>query len=136
MKLLQKRVAGSLSAVAVGAMLAAFAHTASAQASLGRNPLKQPLSIPSDDAQTYFDFPIQRLKSAVPALRGIRYDPSQEQLPRILSRVANKIADVLPRLPDLISREDVFHFQSASDAPGPDRMGAGQPWSRQFKYLL
>jgi len=90
----------------------------------------------SEPATSYFGLPIDRLKIAVPALNGIRYESGQKQLPVILASVAKRIAEVLPRLPDLISREDVFHFQSVWDVSGPGGMSSGQPWSREFKYLL
>jgi hypothetical protein len=88
------------------------------------------------DAETYLSFPIQRLKAAVPGLGGIKYDDRQEQLPIILNRVAQHIAEVLPRLPDLISREDIYHFQSMSDADAAGSLAATQPWTRQYKYLI
>jgi predicted esterase len=105
------------------------------------------------ETSSYFELPIQRLKGAVPALKGIKYDPSQEQLSSILDHVATTIADLLPRLPDLISREDVYHFQGLSDqrdralvsqgvfegpptGPVPGGSSASQPWSQQFRFLL
>jgi hypothetical protein len=42
---------------------------------------------------------------------GIRYESNQERLPLILANAASVIGQVLPKLPDLISREDVLHFQ-------------------------
>ncbi len=102
---------------------------------------------------SYFDFPIQKLRHAVPELDGIEYDPSQEQLPSILDHVAKTIADLLPRLPDLISREEVYHFQGppdrsdasllaggvfegSTDTAAASRLSAGQPWSQVFRFLL
>jgi hypothetical protein len=75
------------------------------------------------------------LKSSVPALKGIRYDASQQQLQPVLDGLAAKIASVLPRLPDLISREEVFNFQS-SEHPAAGGLAAMEPTSRQFKYLI
>jgi predicted esterase len=115
--------------------------------------LNRQLTAAPGEATSYFQLPIQKLKGAVPALKGIRYDPSQEQLPWILDHVAKTIADLLPRLPDLISREDVHHFQESPDHADmsvfsqgvfqgiPDRTAAGglsaaQPWSQEFKFLL
>ena len=57
-------------------------------------------------------------------------------MPVILGRVAQHIADVLPRLPDLISREDVYHFQSTADGDAGGGLAATQPWGRQYRYLL
>lgn len=100
---------------------------------LTANPSTKPAA---REAEPYLKLPIQRLKAVVPGLGGIKYDDSQEQLPLILNRVAKQIANELPRLPDLISREDVFHFQSAADGDAMGSLAAIQPWSRQFKYLL
>jgi poly(3-hydroxybutyrate) depolymerase len=86
-------------------------------------------------ASTFPELPVQKLKEAVPDLKGLNYDASQNRLPVILAGVAQTIANVLPRLPDLASREQIYHFQSTLDvagAGGPAR----QPWSREFKYLL
>ena len=88
------------------------------------------------DATSYLELPIGRLKDAVPALKGIRYEPDQTQLASILASVAKTIADVLPRLPDLVSREEVVHFQGSWDSTAPGGLAAAQPFSRQFKYLL
>ena len=76
---------------------------------------------------TYFDLPEPRLKKVVSELKGLQFEASQDQLPAILASVAKTIADLLPRLPDLVSREEIYHSQ---DAHNP------QPWSREFKYLV
>jgi hypothetical protein len=90
-----------------------------------------------NDRTTYLEFPIDRLKSAVPALNGIKFIADQDQLPVILAGVAKNIAEVLPRLPDLISREDVYNFQGAWDPSSQaGRLAAGEPSSREFKYLI
>jgi hypothetical protein len=58
-------------------------------------------------------------------------------LPAILAGVAKNIAGVLPRLPDLISREDVYNFQGAWDPSSQaGLLAAGEPSSREFKYLI
>jgi hypothetical protein len=132
-------MANLLTVVAIAALVAATSPLASAQAEL--SPSSGPHGSAStvlgaQEATTYLNFPIQRLKAVVPALGGIKYDDRQEQLPVILNRVAKHIADVLPRLPDLISREDVYHFQSTADADAPGGLAATQPWGRQYRYLL
>jgi hypothetical protein len=85
---------------------------------------------------TYFELPIRSLKQAVPTLRGIRYDASQDQLPFILNQVAKAIDGVLPRLPNLISREEVFHPQGAPEPVSAGGMAPEQPWSNEFNYLV
>ncbi len=139
MKVPQGRVSNWLTVAAIAALVAG-ASLAFAQAELG--PLASPhgagpsIALGPGDAETYLHFPIQRLKSVVPALGGIKYDANQEQLPMILKRVAQHIAQVLPQLPDLISREDVYHFQSNADLGAPGGLAASQPWGRRYKYLL
>jgi len=134
---------GILPAIAVAALawgcappVGAQATAAGAQAEYAPDKLDLAHSPASSEATIYFEFPIQRLKGAVPALRGIKYDPSQEHLPAILASVAKKIADLLPRLPDLISREQVFHFQGSWEPNAPGGLAAAQPWTREFKYLI
>jgi hypothetical protein len=140
MKALQTRAVNSLALGVIAALAAGPSQMASAQVEL--NPSSSPhgttssTKLGAQEATTYFEFPIQKLKAVVPALSGIKYDDSQEQLPVILNHVAKQIADVLPRLPDLISREDVYHFQSAGDSDAAAGLAATQPWSRQYKYLL
>jgi hypothetical protein len=136
MRLERKRVKSLLSAVAMVALSAATARQIAAQVGQTNNPLKQPLSTASGETQIYFEFPIQKLKGAVPALKGIQYEDSQAQLPAILSGVAKKIADVLPRLPNLVSRESIYGFQAPSDAPTTSGPSGSEPWSREFKYLI
>lgn len=139
MRVPQGRMVNLLTVAAIGGLLAGTAQLASAQAELGPSSSPHGTASPvlgAQEATTYLNFPIQRLKAVVPALGGIKYDESQEQLPIILDRVARHIADVLPRLPDLISREDVYHFQSRADADAPGGLAAAQPWGRKYNYLL
>ena len=139
MRVPQGRMVNSLTVVAIAVLVAGTSQLASAQAELG--PSSSPFgsastSLGAQEATAYLNLPIRRLKAVVPALGGIKYDDRQEQLPVILNRVAKHIADVLPRLPDLISREDVYHFQSMADADVPGGLAATQPWGRQYRYLL
>jgi hypothetical protein len=137
MKVLQASAVSSVAAIVVLAV--GLARPVAAQTEL--SPSAAPRGANSttrlgvEEAETYLRFPIQRLKAKVPALSGIKYDESQQQLPSILKAVAQHIADVLPRLPDLISREDVFHFQGGGDA-GAGGIAGSQPWGRQYKFLL
>jgi VWFA-related protein len=89
---------------------------------------------------TYLDDPLQSLKMAVPTLDGLKYDASQEQLPAILTRLGQAIDNALPRLPDLVSREDVFHGPL-----GPAEIPTGMVFSglsaevkpyQKYKYLI
>jgi hypothetical protein len=91
---------------------------------------------PNEEAKTYIDLSIQSLEALVPELKGIKYESNQERLPLILANAARVIGQVLPKLPDLASREDVFHFQGKWDPSSPGHIAAAQPWSRTFSYLL
>ena len=140
MRSAQNHIVKWLMVTMMAALPAGMCPRALAQADLtttmGRYADDPSTKLGAQEAETYLKFPIQRLKAVVPGLGGIKYDDSQEQLPLILNRVAKQIANVLPRLPDLISREDVYHFQSMADADAVGSLAATQPWGRQFKYLL
>lgn len=123
-------------AIAFFSAAAAIAPQVHAQIGTANNPFKQPLQSPSPESSGYFDLPIQRLKKSVPGLGGIRFDPRQDDLPGILAGVDRKIAEELPRLPDLISREEVFTFQGSSNTDGPGGVASNEPSNREFKYLI
>ena len=116
--------------VCLGASIA-MALPVAAQIGTGNNPFKQPVTTTAEEATSYFGLPVQKLKSYVPGIRGIRADESQNELPMILTGVDRRISEAMPRLPDLISNEQVFHFQSAPGGPA-----SVQPYSREFKYLI
>jgi hypothetical protein len=100
----------------------------------GPTPSRFLIKAPKEAA--YPELPIRTLKRAVPSLRGIRYDANQEQLADILSRVARTIDKALPRLPDLISHEEVYHPQGTPEPVSAGGMAPEQPWSSRFNYLL
>jgi len=100
------------------------------------NPFEKPLAIGPQEATSYFDLPVDRLRAVVPGLRGVAGDANQSELPTILAGLSRRIAETLPKLPDLISREQVFHFQSGGDADPRGGLAATQPYSREFKYLI
>jgi VWFA-related protein len=87
----------------------------------------------------FLDAPLQSLKTAVPTLDGLNYDARQDQLPAILARLAETIDDVLPRLPDLVSREEVVHGAKAPLHPISTVLGnlsiEGKS-SEEYKYLI
>jgi hypothetical protein len=99
-------------------------------------PYSPTLRPTSGQTTTYFAFPFQKLKEAVPALKGLKYDDSQERLPSILAGVAQTIANVLPRLPNLVSKEDISGFQAPRDPSAAGGLPNAQPWSREFRYLI
>jgi hypothetical protein len=122
----------------LAAGLAGTASIAAQQASQMRQ-VPPPMQTPDDQfggATIYLDFPLPKLRELVPQLKGLDYDAAQAELPSILKGVANRIAEVMTRLPDLASREDVYHFQSPRDGAAGGGIASMQPWSRQFRYLL
>lgn len=123
----------------VVALTLAAARPAAAQGRPGRLeqiPYSQTLQPLSGSTTYYFEFPAQKLRDAVPELKGLKFDASQERLQAILAGVAQTIAHVLPRLPDLVSREDISGFQAPRDASAAGGPANAQPWSREFRYLI
>ena len=88
----------------------------------------------STRAIAYPDLPLATLKVVVPALNGLKYDPRQDRLPFILANMAAMIAEVMHKLPNLISREDIYHPQGTLDFG--HGLAKGEPWNQQFKYLI
>jgi len=118
-----------MAALAIGAVRLAPAQDA-------LRPIREaqgPQSL-SQNASAYFEMPVAKLKGAVPELRGLRFDAGQERLLPVLAGVAKTIEAVLPRLPDLASREDVYHFSAPDSAFSG--LASAEPWSRQFRYLI
>lgn len=95
---------------------------------------------------------VEDLRKAIPALKGLEPATSQQQLSSILYQMAQTIGNLLPRLPDLISREDIYR---AERRPGPNppeqilsltRPGTGPldlttiteqaPRGQEFRYLI
>jgi hypothetical protein len=74
------------------------------------------------------------LKQTVPGLNGLKDDHDQNSLPEI--HLSDAIGSMLPRLPNLISRENIIHFQGARDSLAPNNPAASQLWTREFRYLL
>ena len=72
----------------------------------------------------------------VPVLKGLKYDASQEQLNSILAQVAKTIANVLPRLPDLVLRGNISGFQAPGSLLTAGVLANSPPWNRQFRYVI
>jgi hypothetical protein len=62
-------------------------------------------------AKTYADLPLSEIKSAVPALKGIHPKPGQEELNPTLYEAAKVLVSLLPRVPNLISDEELASAQ-------------------------
>jgi hypothetical protein len=105
MKIFGKVVALPPTSVSIGTLILVAAQTISGQDArtrLNEIPYSPTLRPTSGQTPTYFAYSFQKLKEAVPALKGLKYDGSQKQLTSILAGVAQTIADVLPRLPNLV----------------------------------
>jgi hypothetical protein len=108
----------------------AFLVVAAALAASGVSPQQKPAanqaasgneSQPAD-ARLYLEAPLEKLKKAIPALNGISPAPNQNQLSSILDGMAETIAGVVPRLPDLVSHEEVYRAQTEYGPTTPRKM--------------
>jgi hypothetical protein len=138
MKLLQINADRIFTAISLVVLTVGLTLPAAAQVGAGTiEDYRRDQSLsPDPGAAEYFQLPQNKLKEAVPTLKGLNYSDSQERLPAILARVAQTIADVLPRLPNLMSREDIYHFQSSGDPLAAGGLANSQPWNREFRYLI
>lgn len=90
-------------------------------AETGHGPLGQGSFIAESQpggSPLYPDLPFEKLQKAVPSLDGTQPATNQDSLQSILERMAGTIADFAPRLPNLISRENVSREEdTARTAP-------------------
>jgi hypothetical protein len=138
MKPLRSNIAGMFNTLAIMMLTVGLTLPAAAQVGAGTiEDYRRDQSRSQDpSAASYFQLPSNQLKEAVPALKGLKYSDSQERLTAILAKVAQTIAEVLPRLPNLMSREDIYHFQSSGDPLAAGGLANSQPWNREFRYLI
>ena len=102
------------------------------------------------NAPTYVDYPLPKLRTAVPALNGMKPGTSQDELASILARAGEATLNSLSRVPNLSSLEDVYSAVM-SRAAGPANSVLGmeespalldveaqlhQTRSVEFNYLL
>jgi hypothetical protein len=72
------------------------------------------------DAHPYPDEPLPELKKIVPSLGGLKPAASQEQLVNLLAKVGTEVDELMHKVPDLISDEEVFQtLGTESEASGP-----------------
>lgn len=112
-----------------------------------------PQNLQQTSGATYVDDALPKLQKAVPELASLKPDANQEDLPYILNSVAEAIADFVPRLPNLVSREEVYRSENTAklDAPhqyaslampgvsGPMAMTTIKPQEgrgQEFRYLI
>ena len=68
------------------------------------------------NARPLLDYPLQDLLRAVPELRGLEPAPNQDDLASILDKAGKVTEDLLDRMPNLVSHEEVI--QQKLGAPG------------------
>jgi hypothetical protein len=98
---------------------------------------------PAENETPYLDFPIQKLRLAIPTLVGIKPDGNQDQLSAILSKVGEVIADSLSKVPSLSAREEVHSLRgnpfsglpAGADIPDAETQ-LRQSRSVDFHYLI
>jgi len=98
------------------------------------------------DAHPYLDEPLPKLKKAVHELGGLKPDFNQQPLPDILAKVGGKADELLRKVPDLISDEEVSETQSTvvqETTPGCsgadcERFHKGESAQRnqKFSYMI
>ena len=94
---------------------------------------------PQAHATAYVDDPLQKLKTSIPTLDGLKYDANQDQLSSILTSLAQTTENVLLKLPDLVSREEIFHGTQGSMRPisvALNGSSAEDTTSQRYKYLI
>jgi VWFA-related protein len=97
------------------------------------------VSQPQAKTATYVDYPLRTLKTVVPTLNGLKYDANQDQLSSILTGLAKTIDDALVRLPNLVSREEVYRGKQGPTHPisaAISRLRPEDKMSQQYKYLI
>ena len=72
--------------------------------------------VPTNVETSYLDYPLRKLRGAVPALGDLKPDDSQQELPRILSRVGEVTQASLAAVPNLTAQEDVYSFVAPRDS--------------------
>ncbi len=103
-------------------------------------------------APLYPDLPLEKLTRTIQDLEGLHPASGQERLTPILDKMAETIAKLLPRLPDLISREDVFRAENRTGPDSPQKIisltfpGSGpisgttitaqRPRGEEYRYLI
>ncbi len=77
------------------------------------SPAPKVADVPKTSAnQTYVDYPWQKLRSIVPALKGLKPASDQRNLSAIMEKVGQFIASSTQKIPDLISREDTHYLET------------------------
>src|SRR5277367_4540803 len=110
MSRLKDSLTATLTSLLVLASVCAQTQSAASADSAARSALlAAPIEIQSAyaHARPYLDYPVPKLQEVVPALKGVKPDPSQGRLPFILSRTGEVVLALLPKVPNLIANEAV-----------------------------
>lgn len=140
--------------ISCAAVLLSVAVLSEVEAGLAQNSAAAPVACasqsPLSDPSIYIEASVEKLKKEIPDLIGLTPASSQDHLPAILTGMADTIAGVVPRLPDLISHEEVYRAESAYGPTAPRKMigvssagssvapvlSAQGPRGREFRYLI
>jgi len=78
------------------------------------------------NAKPYLDDPLPQLAADIPELRGLDPVPDQQPLAEVLKKTGDKSLDLLRKMPNVISHEQVV---TKIEPRGPT-------WHQQFEYLV
>lgn len=131
-------------------LMAGFARATLAQVLLSQSQVADELKTQEtklySDARPYLDEPFPRLKKAVHELGGLKPDSNQQLLSDLLAKVGGKADELLRKVPDLISDEDVSETQWAAvqeTTPGciggdceHFRKGGSSQRNQKFSYII
>lgn len=85
--------------------------------------------------ESYVDYSLPKLHHAVSELHGLTPDPNQHQLPFLLTRVGQVAEDLFEKMPNLISREQVWQMEHDPAAMSHSEALHTRP-PREFNYLI
>jgi hypothetical protein len=92
------------------------------------------------NAKPYLDYPLPELEEAVPELAGLIPANSQENLDSLLDRMGEKCLDLMQRIPNVASHEELISQERTLSAISHGEMrlqtARAQPQRQQFEYLL
>jgi len=83
-----------------------------------------------ENARPLLDYPLPDLLRAAPELQGLEPAENQDELAFILDKAGEATEELLDRMPDLISREDI------TQAKLGDQGSAREQRRREFDYLI
>jgi hypothetical protein len=82
------------------------------------------------------DYPLPKLQEAVPELRGLIPATNQDELPLVLTRVGHVAEDLLQKMPNLLSHEQVWRLEHDPIAMSHSEALRGGHPPQEFNYLI